>query len=355
MYNTKKEFDRDQEQNKRYSRIRDVASLEKYKDYFKNKLILVTGGTGSFGHQMVSTLLGCETRKIIVFSRDEKKQVDMQRDYDSSSQLEFIVGDVRDYHSVLEAMEGVDIVYHAAALKQVPNCEKNPFEAVKTNIVGAENVRRAALARNVGAVIAISTDKAAKPVNVMGMTKALQERIFVNYHRNERGTRFICVRYGNVVGSRGSVIPFFRERIKAGKPLPVTHSDMTRFLLTLEDAVGLVWEATVHGQGSDLFVKKMPACYTLDLAKVMSRELTGKEDYPIEIVGIRSGEKIHEVLVSEEEMLRAVETESHYIVYSYGKIEKPSLLRDIREYTSANTEIFDHDQIRELLLKEGWI
>lgn len=327
-----------------------------YDGLFRGKTILVTGGTGSFGNQVVSTLLrSCHPKKIIIFSRDEKKQVDMQREYGPTAQLEFIIGDVRNYASIKDAMRGVDIACHAAALKQVPHCEDNPFEAVQTNIQGAQNVRRAAEANRLEAVVALSTDKAVKPVNVMGMTKALQERIFLNRHRSNSRTRFVCVRYGNVLGSRGSVVPFFKDLLVLKKPLPVTHPEMTRFLLTLREAVDLVFEATINSKGSELFVQKMPACYIMDLARAMSRAFTGREDYPIEIVGIRPGEKIHEVLVSEEEMNRAVETETHYVIYPDSQLEKPRLLRDIREYTSNNTEMVRENKIIALLTAERWL
>ena len=326
------------------------------REYVKDKNILITGGTGSFGHQIVSQLVKYEPNKIVIFSRDEKKQYDMQNEFEEHDDLlEFIIGDVRDYAKIHEAMRNVEVVYHAAALKQVPNCEFHPFEAVKTNVIGAENVRRAAIENNVEVVVAISTDKAVKPVNVMGMTKAIQERVMLNSTNRKWNTRFLCVRYGNVIGSRGSVIPFFKQRIEEGKFLPITNNEMTRFLLLLEDAIGLVFKATVEGETGQLFVKKMPACYVLDLAKVMSKAITGEDNYPIKEVGIRPGEKIHEVLVSEEEMRRASETEMHYVIQPYGKLEKPLLMRDLKEYASGNTQILNEDEIITLLKKEEWV
>ena len=324
---------------------------------WKNKNILITGGTGSFGHQIVSQLIeSIKPNKIVIFSRDEKKQYDMQNEFEGQKDLiEFIIGDVRDYASVYEATKSIDIVYHAAALKQVPNCEFHPFEAVKTNILGAENVRRAAIENDVEVVVAVSTDKAVKPINVMGMTKAIQERIMLNPTNGKWDTRFICVRYGNVIGSRGSVIPFFKQRIEEGKFFPITSYEMTRFLLRLEEAVDLVFKATVEGETGQLLIKKMPAGYIIELAKVMSKAITGKEDYPIKEVGIRPGEKIHEVLVSEEEMRRAVETETHYVIHPYGELEKPSLMRDLKEYTSNNTKILNEDEILSLLKQDGWV
>ena len=322
----------------------------------EGKNILITGGTGSFGHQIVSQLLKFQPNKIVVFSRDEKKQYDMQNEFkENFDLLEFIIGDVRDYTSIYDATKNIDIVYHAAALKQVPNSEFHPFEAVKTNVIGAENVRRAAIENGVDVVVAVSTDKAVKPINVMGMTKAIQERIMLNPNNGRWDTKFICVRYGNVIGSRGSVIPFFKERIEKGEFLPITNYEMTRFLLRLEEAIDLVFKATVEGETGQLFVKKMPACYTINLAKVMSEVMAGKDDYPIKEVGIRPGEKIHEVLVSEEEMRRAVETEEHYVVHPYGELEKPSLLRDLNEYNSNNTQMLEDNEIVSLLKREGWI
>ena len=331
----------------------EISCIEKY---LKDKNILITGGTGSFGRQIVSQLVEFKTNKIVIFSRDEKKQYDMQNEFEEHSDLlEFIIGNVRDYAKIHEAMKNVDIVYHAAALKQVPNCEFHPFEAVKTNVLGAENVRRAAIENDVDVVIAVSTDKAVKPINVMGMTKAIQERIILNPANGKWNTKFVCVRYGNVIGSRGSVIPFFKHRIEEGKFLSITDYEMTRFLLSLKDAIGLVFKATIEGETGQLFVKKMPACYVIDLAKAMSKAITGRKDYPIKEVGIRPGEKIHEVLVSEEEMRRAVETETHYTIHPYGKLEKPLLMRDLKEYSSANTQILNEDEIISLLRKEGWV
>jgi UDP-N-acetylglucosamine 4,6-dehydratase/5-epimerase len=323
--------------------------------FFTGKTILVTGGTGSFGNEIVKQLLTFAPQSVRIFSRDEKKQYDMQNKLRDSNKIEFVLGNVRDLASLQEAMMGVDIVYHAAALKQVPNCEFNPYEAVKTNILGSENVRQAAISSGVGVVVSVSTDKAVKPVNVMGMTKAVQERLLLNPVNGNHTTRFICVRYGNVVGSRGSVIPFFATRIREGKTLPVTHPEMTRFLLTLSQAVDLVFKATVEGESGQLFVRKMPACRILDLAYTMARVIAEDDDYPVELVGVRPGEKIHEVLVSEEEMLRAVETEQHYVIYPYGRLERPQLIRDITEYTSCNTDMMNEEELATLLRLEGWL
>lgn len=324
--------------------------------FLKDRNILIIGGTGSFGHQITSELIKGKANQISILSRDEKKQYDMKNEFeDHSDILEFIIGDVRNYSKVYETMKGIDVVYHAAALKQVPNCELHPFEAVKTNIVGAENVRRAAIEKNVNTVVAVSTDKAVKPVNAMGMTKAIQEKILLNSNNQKDSTKFVCVRYGNVIGSRGSVIPFFKKRIEDNKFLPITSYKMTRFLLRLEEAIDLVFKATIEGETGQLFVKKMPACYITDLAKVMCTTITGREDYPIKEVGIRPGEKIHEVLVSEEEMRRAFETENHYIIYSHGKLENPLLSKNLTEYSSDKANILKLGEINDLLTKTGWI
>ncbi|MFH1036592.1 MAG: polysaccharide biosynthesis protein, partial [Patescibacteria group bacterium] len=239
-------------------------------EYVKNKIILVTGGTGSFGYYIISALLKFSPKKIIVFSNDEDQQYHARDHFKEYGELlEFMFGDVRNYHRVLEATKDVNIIYHAAALKHVPMGENHPFEVVETNVIGAENVRRAAIENKVDVVVAISTDKAVKPVNVMGMTKAIQERILLNPSNGKHHTKFICVRYGNVIGSRGSVIPFFKEKIKKGEFLPITSFKMTRFMLRLEEAMDLVFKATAEGESGQLFVKKMPACYIIDLAKAM--------------------------------------------------------------------------------------
>jgi FlaA1/EpsC-like NDP-sugar epimerase len=324
--------------------------------YLKGKRILITGGTGSFGHQIVTRLVEFDPDKIIIFSRDEEKQYRMQNELeDNKDLLEFVIGDVRNFDRICEAMKGVNIVYHAAALKQVPNCEYHPFEAVQTNVIGAENVRRSAIENSVDVVVSISTDKAVKPVNTMGMTKALQERIMLCKSSERVATRFVCVRYGNVIGSRGSVIPYFKQRILDGKFLPITDKNMTRFLITLPEAIDLVFKATMKAETMQLFVKKMPACKLLDLARVMGKSLSGRDDYPVRIVGIRPGEKIHEVLVSEEEMRRVVESRTHYVIYPYGKLNKAQLISNLREYTSDVTHLLDENELGELLRQERWL
>lgn len=328
--------------------------LSKFSDKLDGKRILVTGGTGSFGHQIVKELLKFSPAKVIIFSNDEDQQYHMKNVYKGNGILDFKFGDVRDYKRVYELSRSIDIIYHAAALKHVPACEFHPWEAIQTNIFGAKNVRDAAIENNVERVITISTDKAVKPINAMGMTKALQEKIMLFPNNDELNTKFICVRYGNVLGSRGSVIPFFRGKINRNEPLPITDLKMTRFLLRLTEAIELVFHATAEGEGNELYVRKMPACRITDLAQVMGKEIGGKDNYPVIEVGIRPGEKIHEVLVSEAEMKRAVESNQYFTIYPYGKIDKPKLTFNFDEYRSDNTEILDKPSISKLLRSEGW-
>jgi len=325
-------------------------------DFFKGKHILVTGGTGSFGHQILRDLLPFDPACIHVYSRDEKKQYDMAMSYRQCSKLRFDIGDVRDLERTREAMRNIDVVFHAAALKQVPNCENAPFEAVQTNITGANNVRRAAIDEGVQTVISISTDKAVKPVNVMGMTKAIQERIMLDPTYSGGHTRFVCVRYGNVLGSRGSVVPLFFDYIQKNLPLPITNPDMTRFQLTLKEAVQLVFWATVIGESGDLWVQKMAAARIPDLGQALAFGLTGQRNYPLNIIGMRPGEKMHEVLVSEEEMWRATELDKYFLIPSWARSqanvssEKP----DISEYSSNCTHQLAQDEILHMLESDGW-
>jgi UDP-glucose 4-epimerase len=331
-----------------------MTVLEEVKHYFAGKTVLVTGGTGSFGTQIVKSLLKFDLAQLVIFSRDEKKQYDMRDEYADEPRLRFIIGDMRDYDVLAQALRGIDIVYHAAALKQIPNCETFPMEAVRTNVLGAENLRRAAIESRVSTVVALSTDKAVKPVNVMGMTKALGEKILLNPANHQTQVRFMCVRYGNVLGSRGSVVPLFRNRIEQGRPLPVTDPHMTRFLLTLPQAIDLVIHSTVNGQGGNLYVRKMPATTIGLLTQVMSKALTGRDDYPIEYVGARPGEKIDEVLVSEEEMSRAVESESYFEIFPVPQKTLAPSPQQLFEYRSDNTERLDAQQLLALLQAEGW-
>jgi FlaA1/EpsC-like NDP-sugar epimerase len=310
--------------------------------------ILITGGTGSFGHRVAARSQELAPASITIFSRDEKKQYEMRKRY---PHFRYLLGDVRDADRVNEALRGIDIVFHAAALKQVPGCEKWPEEAIKTNTLGALNVCRAAVLNGVQHVIALSTDKAVKPVNVMGMTKALMERIVCGYSRKTTGTIFCCVRYGNVMGSRGSVIPLFREQIACGEPVTVTVLHMTRFLLTLDQAISLVFYTMEQAKGGEIFVRKAPACRVDLLAQAMIRKYGQGRDIPIVVIGMRVGEKIHEVLVNEYEMLRAVDAGDFYII---PEVEDGLVVDDGKleatEYTSANTEqITDYETLSRLL------
>jgi UDP-glucose 4-epimerase len=329
---------------------------DSYSEYFRGKRILITGGTGSFGNQIIAELLEFSPERIVVYSRDEKKQYDMQDHYGAERRLRFVIGDVRDAGAVMQALRSIDIVYHAAALKQVPNCERYPMEAVLTNIIGAENIRRAALTHQVSMVVSVSTDKAVKPVNAMGMTKALAEKVLLAEGASDsHSTRFVMVRYGNVIGSRGSVVPLFGERIAQNRPLPITNPNMTRFLLTLSEAIDLVFHATVHGRGGHLYVRRMPACTVLELALAMAKGCTGRSDYPMQIAGIRPGEKIHETLVSEEEMIRAEESRWYYDIHPVGTFIAPERRSSgFSEYRSDNTERMNADDLARLLDTAGW-
>jgi len=325
-------------------------------DTFKGKNVLVTGGTGSFGHQIVKDLLRFDPASIHIYSRDEKKQFDMAMSYRQYKNLRFNIGDVRNLERTRDALRGIDIVFNAAALKQVPSCEFAPIEAVETNIIGANNVRRAAIEAGVQTVVSISTDKAVKPVNVMGMTKAIQERIMLDPTYSDSKTKFVCVRYGNVLGSRGSVVPFFFDYIHKNLPLPITHPDMTRFQLTLKEAVQLVLLVTVRGESGDLWVQKMPAARIPDLGQSLAYGLTGKKDYPMIIIGMRPGEKMHEVLVSEEEMWRATELENYYLIPSWAKSQEKKTTEkvNVSEYSSAATHRLTQEEICTMLEADGW-
>ena len=295
---------------------------------FKNKTILITGGTGSLGKVLTRRILQCKNgrpKKIIIFSRDEAKQHFMRLEYQYRKKstdeviynnfkqlLEFRIGDIRDYHSVLSALKNADIVINAAALKQVPSCEYFPYEAVKTNITGAENIVKAIRENslNLETVVCVSTDKACKPVNVMGMTKSIQERVFISANILCPDTKFVCVRYGNVLASRGSVIPLFHEQIRTGGPVTITVENMTRFLISLDEAVDIIFKAMVKAYPGETYIPKVPSSYIYDVAK----SLIGEKQIKIEFTGIRPGEKIHEILISEEEGNRAYDTGDYYII-----------------------------------------
>ncbi|MFJ9450890.1 polysaccharide biosynthesis protein [Herbaspirillum sp. NPDC101397] len=329
---------------------------------FKDKVLMITGGTGSFGNTVLKRFLSTEVREIRIFSRDEKKQEEM-RIAMNHSKLKFYIGDVRNYDSVFHAMKGVDYVFHAAALKQVPSCEFYPMEAVRTNVLGSENVMNAAIARNVSRLVMLSTDKAVYPINAMGISKAMMEKFMVAKARMQgEGETVLCAtRYGNVMASRGSVIPLFVSQLKEGKELTVTDPNMTRFLMSLEDSVDLVLYAFEHGKQGDIFVQKAPASTVEDLA-VAIRELFSLSS-PIRVIGTRHGEKLYESLISREEMAKAEDRGGYFRIpadnrdlnysqyFSEGE-EKISLLDD---YTSHNTERLNVEQVKELLLKLDFI
>lgn len=325
---------------------------------FNDKTLLITGGTGSFGNAVLKKFVNTNVREIRILSRDEKKQHDMRVDL-SNEKVSFYLGDVRDRESIVRAMIGVDFVFHAAALKQVPSCEFHPLEAVKTNVLGTENVLQAAIDAGVAKVICLSTDKAVYPINAMGMSKAMMEKVAIakarqieNYHSTQ-----ICVtRYGNVMASRGSVIPHFLQQIEMGLPITITDPKMTRFMMTLDEAVELVMYAYLNGQNGDTFVQKSPAATVEILAQAIC-EYRGIRNHPLEIIGTRHGEKLYETLCSTEEMLSAVDENRYYRIVSdkrglnYGKYftsgnEKLALTN---EYNSHNTIQLDIDELVALL------
>ena len=314
-------------------------------------VVLVTGGTGSFGRTIVRRLLaepGVET--IRVFSRDEGKQDALREEHNGNPRIELVTGDVRDPGSVESAMRDARWVFHAAALKQVPNCERFPIEALRTNALGSENVRRAAILCRPEAVVAISTDKACAPINAMGISKAMMERILLRAQDPGTSTRFVCVRYGNVLGSRGSVIPLFLDRVRQGRPIPITDPTMTRFLLDLNEAVEMSLAAILGGRHGQIWVRKMPAATIADLAAAVSP----RQDYPREHVGVRPGEKMHEVLVNEEEMRRTEERGDLFVIEP--KMRALDLaIPSVREYTSRNTEQLSANGVYRMLERAGLV
>jgi FlaA1/EpsC-like NDP-sugar epimerase len=329
-----------------------------YSSVLNGKNILITGGTGSFGHQMVKELMNYKPKTVLIYSRDEDKQRLMKQEFESetiSKKMQFVIGDVRDYDRIYSVLKNVDIVFHAAAMKQVPTVELHPFEAVKTNILGAYNIVKASVARNVKKVVAISTDKAVKPVNAMGMTKALQEKIIISDDLEKGNTMFCCVRYGNVVGSRGSAIPIWDSKIEKNEPIPITHPDMTRFMLTLSEAIELVFHALKNARGGEIFVKKASATKIEEFAQAYLELKTGKTNYPIEYVGIRAGEKIDEILVSEEEMRHTLERKDHFIVMREKEFDLSSIKKGkFKEYSSGNVKHIDKLELKKLMKKIVW-
>ena len=330
---------------------------------FKDKVLLITGGTGSFGNAVLKRFLETDIKEIRIFSRDEKKQDDMRKKY-HSAKLKFYIGDVRDYNSILNATRGVDYIYHAAALKQVPSCEFHPLEAVKTNVLGTENVLEAAIQNHVKRVVCLSTDKAVYPINAMGISKAMMEKVMVAKSRNLEGLNtVICgTRYGNVMASRGSVIPLFVDQIRQGKPLTITDPNMTRFMMTLEDAVDLVLYAFEHGENGDIFVQKAPAATISVLAEAL-KQLLNVEDHPISIMGTRHGEKAFEALLSREEMVHAFDQGDYFRVpadqrdLNYEKYVEDGDLKitEFEDYNSHNTTRLDVEGMKQLLLKLDFV
>jgi UDP-N-acetylglucosamine 4,6-dehydratase/5-epimerase len=324
---------------------------------FTDKTLLITGGTGSFGNTVLNRFLDTNIKEVRIFSRDEKKQDDMRQLY-RNNKIKYYIGDTRDKRSLDAAMRGVDYVFQAAALKQVPSCEFFPMEAVRTNVMGCENVLDSALENGVKNVIVLSTDKAVYPINAMGMSKALSEKVMVAKSRslNGSGTIFCGTRYGNVMASRGSVIPLFVEQIKKGEPITITDPNMTRFMMTLQDAVTLVLYAFEHGENGDIFVQKAPAATIEVLAKALLELYNAKSE--IKVIGTRHGEKLYETLVNREEMAKAIDMDDYYRIpadnrdLNYGKFftEGESKVSEIEDYTSHNTTRLDVEGTKRLLL-----
>ena len=333
---------------------------------FKGKTLLITGGTGSFGNAVLNRFLATDIGEIRIFSRDEKKQDDMRHEFQAkmpevAEKIKFYIGDVRSLESVRGAMYGVDYIFHAAALKQVPSCEFFPMEAVRTNVIGTDNVLTAAIEAGVKSVICLSTDKAAYPVNAMGVTKALEERVAVAKSRNTNATKICCTRYGNVMCSRGSVIPLWIDQIKAGNPITITEPSMTRFIMSLDEAVDLVLFAFENGVNGDILVQKAPACTIETLAKAVTGLFNPTTE--IKVIGIRHGEKMYETLLTNEECANAVDMGNFYRVPSdkrdlnYDKYMKQgdTERNTLAEFNSSNTELLNVEQVKEKLLSLQYI
>ena len=334
---------------------------------FKNKTLLITGGTGSFGNAVLNRFLETDIGEIRVFSRDEKKQDDMRHEFqaktpEAADKIKFYIGDVRDINSVKNAIHGVDYIFHAAALKQVPSCEFFPMEAVRTNVIGTDNVLTAAIDEGVECVICLSTDKAAYPVNAMGISKALEERVAVAKSRTTDKTKICCTRYGNVMCSRGSVIPLWIDQIRNGQPITITEGSMTRFIMSLDEAVDLVLFAFEHGENGDILVQKAPACTIKTLAEAVC-EIFGDDKEKIKVIGIRHGEKMYETLLTNEECANAVDMGDFYRVpadnrglnydkyFSDGDKDRAKL----SEFNSNNTELLSVEQTKEKILSLKYI
>jgi len=328
-------------------------SENKLKKFFKEKKILVTGGSGSVGSEIAKQLLRYEPKVVRIFSNDEAGLFNLEGELNNFNNTRYLVGDVRDVDRLRWAAQDIDIIFHAAALKHVPLCENNPFDAVKTNVLGTQNVIEVAMELEVERMITISTDKAANPINVMGATKLLAERLTIsaNRYKGDRPTLFSCVRFGNILDSRGSVIPIFREQIKKGGPVTLTHKDMTRFIMSLPQAVGLVLRASTMMEGGEIFILKMPRVKIVDLAKAMIEEYAPKygyrpSDIKIQYIGKRSGEKMHEELITAEEALNAVETEDMFIInHKAAAAKKHKIDGESLEYS----RLLDKSEIRALI------
>jgi len=325
---------------------------------FKNKILLITGGTGSFGNAVLRRFLNTDIKEIRIFSRDEKKQDDMRKKY-SDDKLKFYLGDVRDVNSVIDAVRGVDFIFHAAALKQVPSCEFYPMQAVQTNVIGTENVLNAAINANVQKVIVLSTDKAVYPINAMGVSKAMMERVAVAKSRNlnDNDITICCTRYGNVMASRGSVIPLFIDQIKNNKTITITDPAMTRFMMSLDQAVELVLFAFNNGENGDIFVQKAPAS-TVELLANTLKNILGKPNHEVKIIGTRHGEKLYETLLTKEEMVKAIDMEDYYKIPSdnrdlnYTKYfeDGAEVITEAGEYHSHNTNRLSEDELKNMLI-----
>lgn len=326
---------------------------------FKGKTLLITGGTGSFGNTVLKGFLNTEIKEIRIFSRDEKKQDDMRKHY-NNPKLKFYIGDVRDYNSITDAMRGVDYVFHAAALKQVPSCEFYPMQAVKTNIIGTDNVLNAAINAGVKKVICLSTDKAAYPINAMGMSKAMMEKVAIAKGRNlgEHETTICVTRYGNVMASRGSVIPLFIDQMRAGNPMTLTDPEMTRFMMSLDQAVDLVLFAFEHGQNGDLFIQKSPAA-TVELLATTMKNLFNRPNHEVKVIGTRHGEKLYEALMTKEEKVKSIDMGNYYRIpaderdLNYSKFfeDGEKVITEADEYNSHNTYRLNEEELRAMLLE----
>jgi UDP-N-acetylglucosamine 4,6-dehydratase/5-epimerase len=324
---------------------------------FNNEILLITGGTGSFGNVVLERFIDSDLKEIRIFSRDEKKQDDMRKKY-NNPKLKFYIGDVRDYQSVINVVRGVDYIFHAAALKQVPSCEFHPLEAVKTNILGSENILEAAINSQVKRVVCLSTDKAVYPINAMGISKAMMEKVIIAKSRSSDSTIISITRYGNVMASRGSVIPLFIKQINSGQPITITDPNMTRFMMTLEDALDLVQYAFENGNPGEIYVQKAPASTIHDLANALIH-IFKVPDHPIKIIGTRHGEKLYEALLSREEMASAKDLGRYYCVppdlrdLNYNKFveQGEENISSADEYTSHNTTRLKIGEVKSLLMK----